>query len=251
MSHDGSTRFVVFTTQRSGSTWLMSVLNAFENVSAHGELFLRRPRSPDRRWDSDFAYPRYIESRSQHGRFRPLSVFSYLSELYSSPGAVGFKLMYSQTLAFPEILPYLMRNRIRAVHLVRRNHLDVLISFELKRAIGKAHLLSPDDRPRDVSVDIDTASLLRDLKWLQFKHTVGRQVLRLCGLKHVEVAYEDLITDQAQLVEVLEFLSIPTPGELPQSNIFKTRSGSQSQVVRNYDAVRRVLQNSEFAGLLE
>ena len=36
---DHGTRFVVFTTQRTGSTWLMSVLNNQDGVSAQGELF--------------------------------------------------------------------------------------------------------------------------------------------------------------------------------------------------------------------
>jgi LPS sulfotransferase NodH len=159
--------------------------------------------------------------------------------------------MYSQALAYPEIVPYLMRRRIRVVHLVRRNHLDVLISFELKRAIGKAHILSPNDRPRNLAVEIDTTSLLRDLRRLQLKHSVGRHVLRLSGLRHIEVAYEDLVTDPTRFADVLEFLSIQPPNALPRSNILKSRGGSQREAVSNYDAVRRVLERSDFAGLLE
>ena len=251
MSDQAGTHFVVFTTQRNGSTWLMSVLNGLENVTAQGELFLRRPRSPDTRWDSDFAYPRYVESRRQHGSLRPFSVFRYLDAVYRSPGSVGFKLMYSQVRAFPEIVPYLMRKRVRAVHLVRRNHLDVLISFAIKREIGKAHLLSPEDRPRDVRVDIDTASLLKDLRKLEFKHAVGRRLLRACRLRHIEVAYEDLASEPSHFDRVLEFLSVPAEQGLPESNIFKTRLGRQAEVVTNYEDVRAVLLNSRFAGLLD
>ena len=123
-----ATHFVVFTTQRSGSTWLMSVLNAIDGVSAQGELFLPRSRSPERRWDSDFSIPRYVESKETYGSVRPFSVFRFLSALYGGEGAIGFKLMYSQLRRYPEILAYLVRERIRVVHLVRRNHLDVLIS---------------------------------------------------------------------------------------------------------------------------
>lgn len=248
---DQGTHFVVLTTQRNGSTWLMSVLNGLENVTAQGELFLGRPRSPDRRWDSGFAYPRYVESRAQHGSLRPLSVFRYLDSVYRSPGAVGFKLMYSQVRAYPEIVSYLIRKRIRVVHLVRRNHLDVLISFAVKREIGRAHLLSPEDRPRDVGVDIDTTSLVKDLRRLQFKHDVGRKLLRASRLGHVEVAYEDLVREPRHFERVLEFLRIRADQGLPESNIVKTRLGRQSEVVTNYEAVRAVLLNSQFAGLLD
>jgi hypothetical protein len=171
--------------------------------------------------------------------------------LYAPSGAVGFKLMYSQVKTYPEVIPYLMRKRIRAVHLVRRNHLDVLISFQIKRSIGKAHILSPADRPEDVRVDIDTTTLVKDLEKLRFRHDLGRRLLKICRLSHIEVAYEDLVTGHARFDEVLEFLSIPTGRGIPQSNILKTRLGGQRQVIRNYDEVRGVLQNSEFAALLE
>ncbi|MGH3065766.1 MAG: sulfotransferase [Gaiellaceae bacterium] len=244
------TRFVVFTTQRSGSTWLMSILNGLDGVSAQGELFLPRPRSPETRWDSDFALPRYLESRKTHGSVRPFSVYSYLSALYNGDGWIGFKLMYSQLRRYPEILPYLMRKRVRVVHLVRRNHLDVLISFAVKREIGKAHILSPEDRPGDVRIELDTTSLHRELRKLERRHTMGRTVLRLARLSHVEVAYEDLVADPARFARIQTFLGIPAEG-IPRSNILRTRTEGQAQVVANYDDVRATLEGSRFAALLD
>lgn len=229
----------------------MSVLNGLPDVTAQGELFLRRRRSAERRWDSGFAYPYYVESTARHGRLRPFSVFRYLDALYGAPGSVGFKLMYSQVRDYPEIVPYLMRKRIRVVHLVRRNHLDVLISFAIKREIGKAHLLAQEDRPEDLHVDLDTGSLVKDLRRLQFKHDVGRKLLRTCRLRHIEVAYEDLVADQRHFERVLEFLRVPAEQELPESNIFKTRIGRQADVIRNYDDVRAALRGSQFAALLD
>jgi hypothetical protein len=70
-------------------------------------------------------------------------------------------------------------------------------------------------------------------------------------LPHLEVAYEDLVREQARFDEVLAFLGLPVGQALPESTILKTRTGGQRQVVRNYDDVRSVLRSSEFAGLLE
>jgi hypothetical protein len=229
----------------------MSVLNGLDGVSVQGELFLPRPRSPDQRWDSDFSIPRYVESTSRHGRVRPFSVFGYLAALYDTDGTVGFKLMYSQLRRYPEILAYLMRKRIRVVHLVRRNHLDVLISFAVKNEIGKAHILSVEDRPTDVKVELDPRTLVRDLRKLELKHAVGRTVLRVGQLKHIEVAYEDLVADPAQFGRVRAFLDVSADDGVPESNILKTRTGRQQQVVANYDDVRAVLQGTRFAALLD
>ena len=247
---DHKTRFVVFTTQRTGSTWLMSVLNNQDGVSGQGELFLPRPRSQERRWDSDFAWPRYVESRKRFGSRRPFSVYRYLKDLYDSQNSVGFKLMYSQLKSYPEILPFLVREKIDVVHLVRRNHIDVLISFALKRQIGRAHVLSAADRPEDERVELDTGSLVRSIRKLQFKQGLGRRTLRLARLRHLEVAYEDLVDDPLQFKPLLDFLGIRFEGAQLESAILRTRTGSQRDVLANYDEVRRALSGSRYSDLL-
>ncbi len=229
----------------------MSVLNGLDGVAAHGELFLPRPRSEERRWDSDFARPRYVESQEHLGGTRPLSVFRYLDAFYKSEDAAGFKLMYSQLKLFPEILPYLVRRNIRVIHLVRRNHLDVLVSFAIKRQIDQAHVLINQDRPTAIAVNIPVDFLVRDVRRLQFRHDLGRALLRVSRLRHVEIAYEELVASQLRFADVLRFLEIQSSVELLESNIVKTRLGSQRQVIRNYDEVRRVLEGSRFAHLLE
>jgi LPS sulfotransferase NodH len=241
------TRFVVFATQRTGSTWLMSVLNGLDGVSAQGELFHPTPRSGD----SQFAHPWYAESRAEFGSVRPFCVYRYLRDFYDSPDSTGFKLMYSQLKAYPEILPFLVRKRIDVVHLVRRNHLNVLISLALKREIGRAHVFSETQRPDNVAVELDTRLLVREIRRLQAKQDVGRRILRLARLRHIEVAYEDLVTDAAPFNQILDFLRIPHGGSLPESNILRTRVGTQKDVLRNYDEVRRTLVASPYSQLLE
>lgn len=249
--HERRAHFLVLTTQRNGSTWLMSMLNALDDVSAHGELFLPRPRSEERRWDSDFARSRYVEARPQLGRLRPFSVYKYLDAFYDCEAITGFKLMYSQLKLFPEILPYVIKRKLRVVHLVRRNHLDVLVSFAIKRQIDRAHVLETEDRPQDIRVDIALDSLVRSVRRLQFKHDAARTLLRTSRVHHIEIAYEDLVARSDRFHDVCRFLEIPVTVELPRSNIVKTRLGSQREVITNYDAVRRTLERSRFAYLLE
>lgn len=241
--------FVVLTTQRNGSTWVMSVLNSYVDIVAQGELFLPRPRSPETRWDSGFAYHRYVEAGGLG--HRPQSVFRYLDAFFAQSEHVGFKLMYSQLRRYPEILAYLLRNRVRVVHLVRENHLDVLISFAVKREIGKAHVLAGQDRPPDPAVDLPVRSLLRRMRWLQFKHDTARQMLRASGLSHLEVTYEGLVRDPGRFDDILDFLGVATASERPHSNIQKTRLGGQKDVIANYDQVVRALGRTRFASLLD
>ncbi len=251
MTVDVETKFVVLTTNRSGSVWVMSTLNSLQHVTAQGELFLPRARVSEKRWDTDFARPRFIETRFDNVTFRPFSVFSYLSSLYSIPGSVGFKLMYAQLRRYPEILAYLTRHRIRIVHLVRRNHLDVVISYAIKAKVGRAHLLSGQSAPDALRVELDTANLIKQLEWLRKKQSMARRLLRWCGLRHLEITYEGLLRDQAHFRLIWEFLSINPEQDIPESNVVKIRRGGHRDVISNYDEVKEVLANSKFAGLLE
>jgi LPS sulfotransferase NodH len=137
------------------------------------------------------------------------------------------------------------------VHLVRRNHVDVLISFALKRQIGRAHVLSAADRPKDETVELDPGSLVRDLRRLQFKQELGRGTLRLARLRHFEVAYEDLIVDPLHFRPLFDFLRVPFEGAALESGILRTRTGSQREVLANYDEVQRALAGSRYSHLLD
>lgn len=238
-------------TGRSGSVWVMSTLNSLRDVTAHDALFLCRERSSEKRWDSDFACPRFIETKPEGLRVRPFSVFSYLNALYKRPGIVGFKLNYAQLGKFPEILAYLIWHRIRVVHLVRRNHLDVAISWAVKAKIGRAHLLVGQAASDDMRVELDTKNLIRRLEWMGKRQMIARKLLSWCRLPHLEVAYEDLLRDRSHFRRIVDFLSIKLEGDLPESTVVKIRRDGHRDVISNYFEVKEVLTDSRFAGLLE
>jgi LPS sulfotransferase NodH len=251
MNENVDTKFVVLTSNRSGSEWVISTLSSLPNVCAQGELFLPRKRKTERKWDSDFAHPRYVETRTKGLPFRPFSVFSYLDNLYAQPGKVGFKLMYAQLGSYPEILPYLLRHRVHVIHLVRRNHLDVLLSYAVKARLGKAHLVSGQSAPDKLQVELETKTLVNKLERLEKFHNWARRLLRWTGLPALEIVYEDLLRDQSNFQRIWDFLSIPPDQRSPQSTLVKIRKGGHREVIINYDEVKQSLVNTRFAGLLE
>jgi LPS sulfotransferase NodH len=243
------TRFVILTSQRSGSTWLVSLLNQLKDARAYGELFL--PRRHVENWDADFAYPRFVEARRQKWGIRPMQVFRYLDGVYQHPGAVGFKLMYSQLFFYPELLLYFWTHRVRIVHLVRKNALDLLISQALKRKIQRAHRLA-DEAPREeVQVELNPQTLIRKLEIKQRKIKRGQWILRLSGLQSIEIGYEDLLKDPSVFQSLCRFLSIETDSVLPQSRFQKVRRESQRQIIKNYSDVKKVLEDTPFLSYLE
>ena len=242
-------RFVVVTNNRSGSTWVMSILNGLSGVAAHGELFLRRARSSDRRWDSEFARPRFVEERYGRLRVRPFSVFGYLGRLFEAPGTTGFKLMYRQLAQYPEILLFVLVHRTPVIHLIRRNHLDVVISYAVKASLGRAHLLADQAEPETVQVTLDEASLVNHLRRLRRHQRIGRFLLKVLRIRHVELVYETLLDDPATFRDAFDLLSV-SASDLPGSNIVKITRAGHRDVIRNYEAVKVALCDTEFADLL-
>jgi LPS sulfotransferase NodH len=159
--------------------------------------------------------------------------------------------MYSQLRAYPEIGPYLVCRRIRVVHLVRRNYLDVLISSALKAKLGQAHFLDGQPRPEDPRVEIETQGLVECLKWKENKYRSMRSLLRWSTLPHIEVAYEDLVRDPSHFDDVWSFLAIDSQGRTAESQIQKTRQKGQLETLTNFPEVQQALAGTRYAELVE
>lgn len=244
--------YVVLTSPRSGSTWLISILNQLPGCTAYGELFLSRKRKPNgTTWDDEFYYPRFIEVFPQNKLMRPLQVFQYLNRLYREKGAVGFKLMYAHLAKFPELMLYLRLQKVHVIHLVRRNSLDVVISQAINRKVHKAHRLSGEGPTDPIQVDLKLENLVRRLDRKQKKALLVRNAIRRAGLPVLEIAYEDLVENPSSLKSICEFLSLPQPQVLPESKFVKNRQKSQADVVRNYAEVQAVLSGTPYIEWLE
>ena len=134
------TRFVVLSTQRSGSTWVVDMLTSHPRVVAYSELFMHGGQgTPQWGQEKDLPYWQTFIATSGGGRFaRPYWLWRYLGQAFEErPGvdAIGFKLMYSQlTRIAKPLTPALWLKRVRIIHLMRRNALDVVLSKEAGEA---------------------------------------------------------------------------------------------------------------------
>lgn len=241
--------FLVLTSQRTGSGWLMDRINNVPGAQGHMELFYHDVRrKPAMAGCND--YLRFVELRSELGR-RPRAVFTYLDHLYARPGAVGFKLMYSQLREYPEILPYLVLRRLRIVHLVRQNHLDVVISEALAHATGTAHVTVDDGVPAPVVVDLDPVMIVRRVRWLENKQRTMRALVRILPCPVLEVSYESLCEGDAAFERVAGFIGAGAGGvSQPASRLVKRQRLPHEQVLRNYGDVATALTRAGYQRLL-
>ncbi len=247
------TKFCLLTTPRSGSTWFLSLLNSHPQIGAFGEAFLDKPANKSA-WHNQAFLPadRYCSFRQSTRSIRPWSTFQYLEwlveEFSEGRRALGFKLMYRQMLKQIEILPKMIQDRYRIVHLVRDNYLDVLISETIMRKRGKAHSNKEVDSQR---VYLKPSSLVRVLKAKKIRVEVAKFVLRKLPLPVLEVAYKSLLQDlEATLCKTTGFLSVPSYTGY-ESAFKKISSAPDWERIENYEEVREALVGTAFSSLLD
>jgi len=247
---------MIFATQRTGSNWLMGMLDAHPAVAAYDELLL--PGATDSgywgRTDLEFFEPYYARERKHdHPAARAMWSFRYLTELYASrraTGAIGMKLMYSQLWKNPWVSVYMMRHRIRVIHLVRRNLLDIAVSLETLKVRTQPHAWKGQivDTP---TITLDPDTLVSTLEALNFRIRVARLLLSVMLVPHLELAYEHLVANPSLIVDVFAFLEVDAPPDSVVSRFTKLNTSSKHDVIGNYTEIELALKGTDFERFLD
>jgi LPS sulfotransferase NodH len=247
--------FVLLSKQRSGSTWVMDLLDSHPEICGYGELFhsgwYGRPRVGRNRdilcWKS---YAAIHRARTRLAKLRlyfqylDAEVFAYRPE---TP-VVGFKLMYNQAATELGVVAYLSVHSVPVIHLIRRNHLDAVLSEEtsLARGVFHAEVGAKIDR---LQIDLDTPTLIERLEQREADVHAATQFFSTAQVPYREVYYEDLVADRRALDPVLALLGVQP--DLPlSSSLMKINPTDHRKLISNYEAVRATLTGTRFADLL-
>lgn len=241
------TPFVILATQRTGSSWVRCMLESHEAVDTFREIFDRDAQAP--RYFTPYLR-RHTTRRNAFTRAR--LCFPYLDELYagtSSFDAIGFKLMYVHLKEQPAVVPYIGLRRVRVVHLVRTNLLDVVISDDTARARGQFHARGSDPAP--VTVSLDPMTLVGRLDVLDKRVRMVRRLLAVTRTPSIEVSYEGLVADPRRFADILRFLSVRDPDQTLTCGLRKLNTLSKPQIISNYREIEDQLRGTRFAGFLQ
>lgn len=249
------TKFVVLSTQRSGSTWVVDMLNSHPRVLAQSELFMHGGVGhPTWAGERELLYWQTFIADKGGGRVaRPYWLWHYLGRAFAArPGidAVGFKLMYSQlTRISKPLMPALWLKRARIIHLMRRNALDVVLSKEAGQARQGVFHARDGQEVEAVRLRLDTDTLVRRLTLHERAIAGARVRFKRVGVPYIEVVYEDLVEDeQAGFDELFRFLDVEP--QRVSSSLQKVNPTAHEELIENYGEVRNALEGTPFAGQL-
>lgn len=246
------TAFVVFTSPRAGSSWLIDLLDSHPRIAAYAELFLPGDHSTPDYGSQDL--PRFEAALTPRRRItRVPARLGYLRRVFAARdgiGAAGFKLMYGHPEVHRGLLADLAVRRTRAVHLVRENALEQVVSWETSVARGQFRARS-GEQVADLSVSLDTATLPMRLAESQSRVERARKVLRRYRLQSLEVTYERLRQEPAgELGRIAAFLDVE-PGEwAPSSSLVVMNARAWRNTVENAAWVEATLAGTPFAWML-
>jgi hypothetical protein len=247
--------FILLSTQRSGSTWVIDMLNSHPRITAYGELLLEDGRGKryggelDLEFFDEFLEVRIGQQRNESSRE---ILFQYLNKVYEPSEdlqALGFKLMYGQFGAYPDLKDYLIGNEIAIVHLIRVNLLDILISKETAVRRNVFHYPA-EERPQEVKVRLDPGQILTRLEEQEREVERVKKRFTAFGIPYREIFYEELAADAAKFIDVLEFLGVRPLSFSLRSRLRRMNVLSQSELVSNYAEVKAVLAGSNFVSFL-
>ena len=244
-----SVKFVLISTQRSGSTFIRTSLDSHPKIQCIGETFLPRYGVPLS--FRHFVAGKHLRSLRNWLDRRRL-VFEYLDQLYALPGveATGFKFMYSQARRipwrYPMVLDYVADKGIRVIHVIRRNTLKLYLSRESLKLRRMAHSTKPIDVQR---IAVDTHRLEAELEAIEEEMARWRE--RLKPLRPMDLCYEDFVANrEMETRRLLKYLDVSEHHDLT-SQLVQLSPTLIKDLVVNYDELERVLRETRFAGFLD
>jgi LPS sulfotransferase NodH len=238
-------RFVIVGIARTGSTMLISSLNAHPQALAFGELF-RTPTAIG--WDiplySGFASKELLRLfRNEPCRFLEAAVFRRWP---SGTRAVGFKLFYyhAREAPYSDVWGHLARrNDILVLHVKRRNILAQYLSLRLAHDTNVWYG-SPSLQPPTQPLPLDVEDCRRHFAWVRSLEKEADSLFS--GHRLLQVEYERLADDQAgELARVQEFLGLEQR-DLAARTV-RQRKVPLSQAIANYDELKEAFADTEWS----
>jgi hypothetical protein len=154
--------------------------------------------------------------------------------------------MLNQLHTFPDVVPYLIENHVRIIHVVRANVLKVYLSRLAIKVRGYAHSAQ---QPGKLSLFVPTGDLLERLAEISSDNRRW-ETLFAHYRNYLPVSYESFSDDRtAELGRILTFLGVD-PHVTLESELVKLSAAPLHEIVKNFDEVQTCLSGSEFSRCL-
>lgn len=224
---EGVPDFVILTEGRTGSQFLVTLLDSHPDVRCAGEILGCVPLAPgDAEKEIAIALDRIRSARRGGVETR-----------------FGFKLPWGCLVPDRSLLVHLLRRGSRCIVQFRRNKLAMYLSMRLAQINGDFSSSRPYAQQ---SLEIDPEHLLTTIAAFERHEREMLEITR--GWPRTLASYEAMQADP-DVPWVQDFLGVPL--RPLRATTTRARSGHQRSTIRNYDRIAAVLRDGPYAGFLE
>ena len=228
-------KFIILSTARSGSNYLVSLLNSHSQIHCFGEVI--NPTFVDLTYPGYDPKPGYspeglLEFRSRHPlRFINEIVFQKYD---CTINAVGLKIFYHHTRIkiLNVIWSYLINMpNLKILHLKRKNLLKCYLSDIIAQKTNVWKIYDPRHTTKDVRVELDPEECLS--YFIRTRQDVDQFSSSLDSKDCLEIFYNGLVNDYVnETTRIQKFLNLEV--QTLKSSLHKQNIRPLSQVISNY-----------------
>lgn len=248
------TKFVLFTTPRTGSSLLIKTLDTHPEIVCAGELFFFKGDI----YHTEYQYPFWrvpVSNKINYLINYPkifLTLNSFLDKFYgenskNSIKAKGFKLMHFQTFYTPGIFNYLKKNNIKVIVLIRKNILRNTLSDLRARSTKVYHNNGNAVIETAPMFKVNVDELAKKMQQIEgFKKQLERSTI---NLNREIVYYEDFENWKETISGILNYLNVTDIPLQPVSK--KLNPDKLEDMIENYAEVSKWLSGNNYAQYLD
>jgi hypothetical protein len=259
-------RFIILTNGRSGSNFVVNILNQHPAIVNYGEI-LGDWTLPHRlfkalRW-LGWDWPRFIHwmlgSRLAHrlGQIRTVRAHrerdaTRTAKAYSGIQAVGFKDFFF-LIERNGLSDFITKGDFRIIYLTRDDSLARAISLQRMAASGQAVAHHAEGKLNRTLLAVDTDRLLRDLDAMAQEKLFETELMAKCDSTRIfKIDYQDYFFDAARMEEINQamfgFLGLAGHGVHAEHR--RISGGSLASEIANLPEVRACLKGTRHAALV-
>ena len=241
---------------RSGSTFLISILNQHDNIMCYPEVL--QHKTPDQQKAFLEGMVRGDKVEKLDGRRRvwrtcrnraPMFPLFELKSLFHRPDWVGLKTQLGQISDRAQFRAIAEENQFRIIQLSRRNPVATAVSalnaHRLKEKFSHHNAKAATERLGALHIDRDDFDqMLR--KREMFKARMSKYVSSINTPIH-RCYYEDMLEDRGRFMTgIFDFLDIPMEHVEYKDIIFKNTPRSLDEAILNFDEIRDAYKGTEY-----
>lgn len=237
-------KIIILTTQRTGSTWLITLLNNYNNIQEYGEPFINNNfiNNIYSLKNQRFEYYNYINSKNLKNNIKNINEYTEYLANFKDSNIIIFKLMYSQIKKNLRLIFLLFQKENYIIHLKRKNIYESIISDIYSKQTKTKHLLSK--KTNHIKKIYINKNILIKRKIVIMTYRIFFNFLTYVFFKKktIDIDYDDLVKNKKKtLQKIYKHININIKDVSSYDTTNKIINNNYEEIIMNYDEIKNFI----------